>query len=164
MTETMRIVVPREIPQAGVGQVLPGKGSGVRSLLRPLSSCASCDAPAPCPPSSRLPKAQPPSRPSERFFPGRHSSEGTAVVLYTSTYFYLSELFLATNLSPSHPVFFLRVTFLIALSLAEPDLQRPAGSLRMNEWCLEAGAGVRHRSPRGLHLAALPHLTWTARC
>lgn len=124
MTKPMRIVVPREKLKTSVGKASSEKGS-VRCLLRPLSSCTSCSTPAPRPPIT-VPPASPAPVPVRCSFWDVTGQRRAQRVCYTSTYFYLLELFLSTNLSPSHPVFFLRVTFLLS---TEPDLQRPAGSL-----------------------------------
>lgn len=116
MTETMRIVVLGEMPKTGVGQVSSGKGSGVRFLLRSVLLCLlRC---AGSPPPIIMPPQGPAAVPARGSF--LDVTAQRAQRLYcTSTYFYLSELFLATNLSPSHSVFFLRVTLIpIALSPA----------------------------------------------
>lgn len=103
-----------------------------------LSSCASCDAPARLPTPHHHASPRPSRRPSERFFSGCHSSEGTAAVLYL-------HLLLPVGTFPRHKFISLSLCFLLESDIS-PHSAEP--SLCMNEWCLEGGRGQAQKPMR----------------
>lgn len=137
MTETMRIVVPGEMPKTGVGQVSSGKGSGVRFLLRSVLLCLLRCAGSP------PPIIMPPQGPAA--VPARGSFLDVTAQRAQRLYLLYLHLLLPVGTFPRHKFISLSLCFLLESDIS-PHSAEP--SLCMNEWCLEGGRGQAQKPMR----------------
>ena len=171
MSETMRIVVPREMLKRNVHRYHLRRALVLRFLLSPLSFYTSCNALAPLPlPTvrahrsfSRPPLCLPNRASKVFFFLGCYSPQEPVPVIWYLYPFYVLEFSLHPGVSSLLTLLSGEQHASLCFLSTEPDSFWQVGRQSLNKWgTLRWGERAQHRTACSPYLAASP--SWLCLC